>query len=797
MTNLKSAKIGIKFNSLIFLLSLCFFTDQLGILSPLFNRLAGLFCYSLYIWNDQLFRLLWKKKAFIKLFSSLLLIIFGIIFKEDTITCCLLLIIAEIFRGKKTVEIKAGYIFFIYILLTTYVPFFYHFNKVLTLFFDFIFTPLNIHFSPYAYGMGNLILILAFNTFYVLSLDFRKTGKYKKILFVLSPIFFFCVLNYLYFFLSEIYFTLPAPKDYGLSSYFYGAAEILFPMNGQFFSLLFLFLFCFIQAKALKKEMKPLKTFPTYISHTIFIILLAAVLFFQGAFFTSIQKETTIHIYNSEMDFVTKPDETTFGKKNGMFGMLPDYIRDIGYSLKKEFDWTEVNPQRGDLIVLINPFGRPDEIAKVISFVEKGGRLLFLGDHTQMFGYEDPFFNLTANLGIRFNFDTATNFYPFWKNSLTSPFPDWNRMINTPSLKTGIMLGASLSITPPAVPVITGRYGWSDEGDINNDEGYLGDRVYTPNEKTGDLVLAAYRDYKKGRVLVFGDTAFLQNTPISGSWPLIKIALEHLLRNEYNLLKLIPAIVFIIISMGIFIFNKKIPNKVRSLPLSIWGIYGILFILLSGILLSIGHSSYFTLPEKSNFKRAGIDTTHFNDYFMADWHISEKGIGGLKNNIIRAGLLPYVIYENYSIENPEILFLMSPNKTITKKETDEYTGFIQNGGTLILSCGLEHRNQAKILLDSFNLDIENIPLSTLSGDNTDKRIHFLSAWPIKIKDVNTAILCLAWKKYPVIVKVKAGKGAFILIGDSRFFENRNLESGESYFKNNISFFKEFLKPEIQ
>ena len=59
--------------------------------------------------------------------------------------------------------------------------------------------------------------------------------------------------------------------------------------------------------------------------------------------------------------------------------------------------------------------------------------------------------------------------------------------------RLSMLVGASLALTPPARPLLMGRFGYGDWGvEVDaEDRGYLGDFEYQPTERCGDLVLIA------------------------------------------------------------------------------------------------------------------------------------------------------------------------------------------------------------------------------------------------------------------------------------------------------------------
>jgi hypothetical protein len=68
----------------------------------------------------------------------------------------------------------------------------------------------------------------------------------------------------------------------------------------------------------------------------------------------------------------------------------------------------------------------------------------------------------------------------------------------------------------------------------------------------------------------------------------------------------------------------------------------------------------------------------------------------------------------------------------------------------------------------------------------------MSAWPLdKIPD-NAKVLCATPDNAPLIVSVPVGKGELVIIGDSEFLQNRNVEGHKNHDPANTAFLKTLL-----
>ena len=149
-----------------------------------------------------------------------------------------------------------------------------------------------------------------------------------------------------------------------------------------------------------------------------------------------------------------------------MFGMLPRYLAAAGYE-------TRVDPAglttdllaASDVVVVINPTESipEDQRRDLGRFVERGGGLLVLGDHTDLSGTMTPLNELLEPFGIAFEFDSAFTPNHWHNNSGFFPGP-MTRGLDDANSRFQQSTGASLALRHGAEPVATARWGFSDAG---------------------------------------------------------------------------------------------------------------------------------------------------------------------------------------------------------------------------------------------------------------------------------------------------------------------------------------------
>jgi hypothetical protein len=135
-----------------------------------------------------------------------------------------------------------------------------------------------------------------------------------------------------------------------------------------------------------------------------------------------------------------------------------------------------------DVLVVMNPdTAFTDAEHKTIwDFVNRGGGLLVLGDHTNIMGVMEPFNTLLEPAGISLNFDSVIPKVDRWSwygCMRFHPHPVTRRLRDEAELKLSV--GASLTLDERAVPLLSGRDAFSDAGDWDNAQGaYLGNMAF-------------------------------------------------------------------------------------------------------------------------------------------------------------------------------------------------------------------------------------------------------------------------------------------------------------------------------
>ena len=111
-----------------------------------------------------------------------------------------------------------------------------------------------------------------------------------------------------------------------------------------------------------------------------------------------------------------------------------------------------------------------------------------------------------------------------------------------------------------------------------------------------------------------------------------------------------------------------------------------------------------------------------------------------------------------------------------------------------MTVGWEEREASLLLMESFGFSLDYLPLAQFISviPYANQRVRFFEAWPVVSRGEKSEIIA-SYQKFPVVMKKAYGKGTVVMIGDSSFFWNQNLEMEESHIIENINFLQWLIK----
>ncbi|MBU1941084.1 MAG: hypothetical protein KKC68_04865 [Candidatus Thermoplasmatota archaeon] len=450
-----------------------------------------------------------------------------------------------------------------------------------------------------------------------------------------------------------------------------------------------------------------------------------------------------------------------------------------------------------DVLVVINrnvSFS-DDELAVIWEFVRKGGGLLVLGDHTNVGGIRGPLNELLEPVDIQFRFDSALPLDERWRwETSATVFGSPNPLGGSDVRNAQISVGASLEIGSGVFPIVLGSYGFSDLGDeLNPDFAYLGNYVVDTGEQVGDVVLAAGAFYGEGRVVVFGDTSSFQNSALPRSFTLVMSVFQWLgndmTGSEFNVYLLI-GLVFLVALIAVILVWKS----------TVFFIFSCVLILTGMIVVSSTVSSLSGTDIILGSDIVVFDTTHVERFTLDGF--TEDSVSGLVLNFQRNGMFPVYLYDSidFSMVTGSFIVFNAPTQVFSSEMVNQLRFYMHRGGVVVVAAGFSEASVVDPLLSQYGVGIDAIPLGPVPYGEEDPASfefepRFVNSWPVVFSLAETrSFYNFSWNEqvYHLVVFHPVGSGGLLLVGDSEFFLDRNIESVYDYWPGNIIFLKHII-----
>ncbi|MGC8832938.1 MAG: hypothetical protein ACP5R4_02705 [Armatimonadota bacterium] len=473
---------------------------------------------------------------------------------------------------------------------------------------------------------------------------------------------------------------------------------------------------------------------------------------------------------------------------DGKVGLIERYLRSIGF--KVHWHEGEVNRRvlAGADVLLTMNLSRPlskAEMDALWSWVEDGGSLLVCGDHTDYVGLAKNYSQLLEPVGISFNFDSAVPLHGSETWRATAEFrPSPIALEEWISTELSVSIGASLGVRPPAVPVMVGRYGFSDPGDRTRAwMGSLGNLTYDRGERLGDVVLVAAAQYGRGKVLVFGDTSSFMNYSLPSSYRFVGAVFRWLADKRAPAAQ-VWLVAFLLIGLVVAFALRR-----WSVP-----VYTAAAVVAFCIALPLGSRVNVPIPKTSML--AVVDVSHLAPLPLVPG--PDSATAGMNRALMRRGYLPLIMnrWDRRLVDAARLIILPGPARDFSYAELASLEHFTTRGGALVACVGWETAWLTPKLLSFLGVEVDSVPLGSADGKRVanvkeDIPLHFVSAWPVTGPGYST--IYQAWGR-PVVVGRYRGKGRIMVIGDTKFLLKENLEGDMAFYGGNLWLFNVVTEP---
>ena len=522
-----------------------------------------------------------------------------------------------------------------------------------------------------------------------------------------------------------------------------------------------------------------------------------------------------------------KPDREGYGRLAiGMYGMAEEYFASMGaeFTKVKGFSDTSKSDSRfpkppssspeitdaelakTDLLLLIYPNDpwKEGQRERILKYVENGGSMLILGEHTtksedekDKFKYGESRVNeVLEDTSMRVRFDSATFTVGGWLQSYHALAHPTTAGIDDERNRFGSVIGASMETGWSATPLLVGRWGWADPGEMGG-SAMMGNGRYDPGEKLGDVILAAEQSYGKGRIIAFGDTSSFTNGITIGSHLYTSRLYGYLAGGVSSPQSLWRQFLGMLLAVGLpcFLIWRREPLQIALAAVTLSAVLA--------ICTWATCRATEVLPDgrlKTPNNLAYLDSTHMEAYSPESWR--PEGMMGMNQTLMRDGYLTLNLPEftRRRIERAGLIVSVAPAREFTPSERDIVRQFVEGGGIFICTVGYEQRGPSASLLADFGFRVGlksegpnnpepepqpmghfKVPYVQSQQGQQQAFVRYHASWPIAYSGDEADVRTIAYgrriggKDLPCIMFRRFGKGKFVVIGDTSFAMNKNLE----------------------
>ncbi len=427
-----------------------------------------------------------------------------------------------------------------------------------------------------------------------------------------------------------------------------------------------------------------------------------------------------------------------------------------------------------DVIILKTPtyVYSEEEVATLHRFVEGGGGIWTIGDHTDVFGSSTCLNQVLDRYGIEYVPD-ALEELPFHERQVYTPGPFRRHPTTAHMGDCLVATSCSLKIEPRVTASMVGHTMFADRASYSKFN-YFGDHEMDNTEQFGQFVQGAAIESGKGRVSCFSDSTMLSNFTFyfPGKWELTVSSIDWLNHKNGNVAFLLGRIALFSLSLLALYFGLRrvLPAElIRSSTLPVAILVG-----LFGANLHADHCHSLPEPIKPyptiEFERDHCDYLLPLDHETHTW--DQTSFHSFFVWTQRLGQIPRVAHDLDSSLRGAVSVFIRPRKEFTEDEIGKIERYVQSGGHLVVLDETTPRetSTANQLLSPFGL-----ALGTKKAEVADlsKSGLFSEGSELSLPSAHAIIggepIIVAKSGTPLASVVKHGAGKVVALGFARSF----------------------------
>ena len=379
-----------------------------------------------------------------------------------------------------------------------------------------------------------------------------------------------------------------------------------------------------------------------------------------------------------------------------------------------------------DVLILKTPT-KPyadSEVDAIVRFVEQGGGLWLVGDHTNVFGMSTNLNKVGRRFGMTYNFDAVVDLLTYGRQYYRHP-----RLFAHPSLRhlPPILMATSSSMVGPPLgqPVMLGRSLLSDRLDYSVNA-FFGDFRPSPGESFGAMLQSVAVTHGRGRVLGFSDSTIFSNffMFIRGKPELALGSVAWLMSaNRFDWVRHALLAMAVISALLLLV---RLPRNHGPAPFVLKMILATLFFALTAQILDRWTAGWSLLPQP----HTPLPTVAFDrgktDYDIPDIRdIPDDSPTNFHTFYVwtqRVGWIPTTRLFEDCLTDSRATVLIRPSGHYHSDELGDLKSYVrEGGGLLVLGSAHNRHSAAQLILQEFGMgfspaEMETVTVSHVSDD---------------------------------------------------------------------------------
>lgn len=368
----------------------------------------------------------------------------------------------------------------------------------------------------------------------------------------------------------------------------------------------------------------------------------------------------------------------------------------------------------------------PAEVDAVLGFVERGGGLFLVGDHTDLLGTSSHLNQIGARVGLQFRSDYTRD----GAGGFSVVDTPWHEIVPL-ARDVGrfeFMTGCSLLCGPSATPLMVGRKQEVVNHDYS-DNNQFGSLHSDPSQPHGDVVLAAAVQHGAGRVVAFTDSTVMSGFAICRDERMeFFAACVRWLRGRS--LPRWPAVAVAVALAMLCVRRAWLRRAGRPVPWTGSVVFG--FGLGHLVVVALAAASSWRLPSTGG--PCDRPTLAVVQSGCRAWYPPVLGFGGdyekweydtLFAAWLRGGVFPKQSPDFEDALQHRAMLVLNPMEVLTSEQRRRLAQWVSNGGRLVVACRTDYFEWAPFesLVGQFAPRLA----ASLSREQSLEQLHLLDA----------------------------------------------------------------------